>query len=499
MESDELLDALRLLPGNMKCADCGEDEPTWASLSYGTLHCLECCGEHRGLGVGVSFIRSLHLDSWSVRQNEVMLRGGNAKWHAHISRHGIARDAPIPQKYDSFAGSEYRAAITSQAKSRSCLSPRSARLSSASTTPTTRSSPRSSGAGTKTLSPRRRSRRCSKIELAPVYGLRRAVAPLSTIVPGVLELCAAACSFATNKLMLENDPYGLSVDEVAAINLITLNSPFRHTLNAMLRSCDNDDVEPFFPYLRLVLSALLKLPAYRGSTYVFEEDRDAVVRSRFGDDRGGAMGGGATASSPRGDDRGVSYPEGTAFFWPHIAHGRTALLFSAEQMVRRSAKTRGRGAATMFCVESESGRDVREYSTLRESEEVILLLPGTELKVHRTLGAAPLAFSEVSMVSVRETSTNGVALFRLAEPKPLLSASSLIDAEQVEDQLGASWPPRHRQIRLDSQSGIATPRSTPHRSGGGGGGGNFSAGDDEALGKALGMLKRQSSGSFGLW
>ena len=103
------------------------------------------------------------------------------------------------------------------------------------------------------------------------------------------------------------------------------------------------------------------------------------------------------------------------------------------------------------------------------------------------------------MVSVRETSTNGVALFRLAEPKPLLSASSLIDAEQVEDQLGASWPPRHRQIRLDSQSGIATPRSTPHRSDGGGGGGNFSAGDDEALGKALGMLKRQSSGSFGLW
>lgn len=33
--------------GNAKCADCGMKNPQWASVSFGTVFCLECSGVHR--------------------------------------------------------------------------------------------------------------------------------------------------------------------------------------------------------------------------------------------------------------------------------------------------------------------------------------------------------------------------------------------------------------------------------------------------------------------
>jgi len=50
--------------GNQQCTDCGAATPDWASINTGALLCVQCAGVHRSLGVHVSKVRSVTLDSW---------------------------------------------------------------------------------------------------------------------------------------------------------------------------------------------------------------------------------------------------------------------------------------------------------------------------------------------------------------------------------------------------------------------------------------------------
>jgi hypothetical protein len=62
------LQQIRRYAGNHRCCDCPSLDTNWASVSHGTLICLECAGKHRSLGVQVSFVRSISMDSWSKQQ-----------------------------------------------------------------------------------------------------------------------------------------------------------------------------------------------------------------------------------------------------------------------------------------------------------------------------------------------------------------------------------------------------------------------------------------------
>ncbi|XP_042271128.1 BAR_ACAPs and ArfGap_ACAP domain-containing protein [Thunnus maccoyii] len=64
-------------PGNHRCCDCSEEEPRWASINLGVTMCIECSGIHRSLGVHLSKVRSLTLDSWEAEQLKLLCALGN--------------------------------------------------------------------------------------------------------------------------------------------------------------------------------------------------------------------------------------------------------------------------------------------------------------------------------------------------------------------------------------------------------------------------------------
>ena len=66
------------IPGNEFCADCGAENPQWASINFGVTLCIECGGIHRSLGVHISKVRSITLDIWEPEILKVMAELGNS-------------------------------------------------------------------------------------------------------------------------------------------------------------------------------------------------------------------------------------------------------------------------------------------------------------------------------------------------------------------------------------------------------------------------------------
>uniref|UniRef100_A0A6G5A9W8 Putative gtpase-activating protein n=1 Tax=Rhipicephalus microplus TaxID=6941 RepID=A0A6G5A9W8_RHIMP len=67
---------------NKYCVDCDAKGPRWASWNLGMFLCIRCAGIHRNLGVHISRVKSVNLDTWTPEQVACLQQMGNSKGRA---------------------------------------------------------------------------------------------------------------------------------------------------------------------------------------------------------------------------------------------------------------------------------------------------------------------------------------------------------------------------------------------------------------------------------
>ncbi|KAM3966233.1 arf-GAP with dual PH domain-containing protein 1 [Aphomia sociella] len=75
--NEKILQELQKKSGNNVCADCGSEDPDWASYNLGIFICMRCASIHRGMGAHISKVKHLNLDRWEDSQVHRMKEVGN--------------------------------------------------------------------------------------------------------------------------------------------------------------------------------------------------------------------------------------------------------------------------------------------------------------------------------------------------------------------------------------------------------------------------------------
>jgi hypothetical protein len=189
----------------------------------------------------------------------------------------------------------------------------------------------------------------------PLLPLSEACIPLIGIVDDVLSYAKRAVERTP-----ATPPDGLTIDESAAIRLYTMQwaGPRRSLysmINRTLKYSDREELRPYFKYMKLFLTALIKIPCappltvWRGVT----------------------------------KDLSAQFPPGSSVTWWAFSSCTTEMTVLEDNVYLGDS-----GNRTLFSVEAINGRTVRDHSDF-VTEDEMLLLPGTHMTVQSQMIPAP--------------------------------------------------------------------------------------------------------------
>lgn len=173
----------------------------------------------------------------------------------------------------------------------------------------------------------------------PLLSLEDALAKITQIIPSLNTYIPLAKRNCKKGSTLIND------EESAAIYLYSMPTTLFEELNSTLRSRNRINLKPWFPYLKLLLSAIEKLPSQQKLLW------RAI-----------------------NDDGGAKFCENEFHTWWGINSCSISL-----EVIEIYLGNKG----TLFAISAINAKDISEFSAFPEEKEFILL-PGLQLRVKTT-------------------------------------------------------------------------------------------------------------------
>ena len=202
------------------------------------------------------------------------------------------------------------------------------------------------------------------------------------------------------------DPHNILEDEAASVHAYTQETRFFRQLNEHLRGTDRSKIEPYKPFLKLLVTALHKIPPSTNTLY-----------------RGVAK---SLAQLPQKFEKGKS-----VVWWAVTSTASHVSVLENPQFMGKN------GPRCLFTIKSTSARDIQRYSAMGSTEREFVLPPGSCFVVEDILDAG----AGLSIVQLVEDASMKLLKFQLPPASSSVSssaaaASSLLSASSSSAAVG---------------------------------------------------------------